>query len=187
MRASRWAILSCLLCLAAASPTSGCSWQYLHKQEVTKVPSQIDVRSKNGNSGELHVTLVLQNGLKSVPHATKISSQHHSVALHCEETKCCFEVRQNNTIINNGSNLATDGFKKFEVTGDNLEWCRNTVGKPKDGGDDGDNSDGNEEESDKKPPLWVLALVAAGVAVTVASISVFVWTLCRACKGEGRG
>lgn len=84
-------------------------------------------------------------------------------------------MEQQGEIVAHETYLKMTDFEKFMVEGHNLEWspepCIDT-GK--------ENEGGYEDTSD--PPLWALALVAAGVAVTVASVSVFVWSLCGTCK-----
>lgn len=197
MWASRWDTLFCLLCLLCPSPTNGCTtWHDLQPREIKKLPHTIDVRAKNSRDGYLFITLVPKNNNRSEEIIQ--SSSHYSVYLFCTDYyKCGYKMQKDSNCMMNKTFLKTD-FEKFRVEGDNLEFC-DRDDKPEGDGEDNkcegnsdeDKPEGDGEENksegdgeDDKPEIWVLALVAVGVAVTVASISVLVWSLCRACKSE---
>ncbi|XP_050702322.1 uncharacterized protein LOC126988306 [Eriocheir sinensis] len=95
MWTSRWAVLCCLLCLAASSSattspspttttTSSCSWQDLHEEEFQEMPRQITVRAKDGQDGNMVVTLV-QKDSKKDNKMTILSSSPHTLDLFCEQ------------------------------------------------------------------------------------------------------
>lgn len=194
MRASRWAVLCCLLCLAACSSSSSsastCSWQKLHEEEFTTQPHQITVRAtEDGQGGNMTVRVVQKDDSKtsSSKVITIPSSSLHTLNLSCIDTSCGFQLRPDKR---NQSKqyLVMSGFKKFKVKGDgNMEWSKGNCTETDDKTEGTNGNSQTSADDDDGPELWVLALIAAGVAVTVASISVFVWSLCGTCRSERDG
>lgn len=144
------------------------------------MPRQIFVRAKDGKEGNVTVILVQKDNNTSPVTMTIPPSSPHTLDLSCIDTSCGFELSQDE---DNQSKmfLVISGLEKFIVKGHgNMEWSKHCtemdVGlKHCTETDDGSKHCTETDDGDGWSGLWVLAPIAAGVAVTGATICVCVW------------
>lgn len=175
-----WPLVGCPLCLAARAEASStqCSWQDLQRKEFLDVSQKIQIRAEQGK-GELTVRFseAADTGLvKTIEHPDS-----YTLSMACsEDNSCNYKLYKSGQIVNNKTALVLGGPEKFIVEGQNLEWSQNCAEPEKETGDD--------TGSDKvNHPIWVLALVASGVAVTVVAVGILTWSICTTCRKNGSG
>ena len=178
-----WPLVGCLLFLAASSAefsSSQCDWKDLEKMKFS--PRTIQLRTKNQEEGKL--TLEIQSIGKSITESLEHSCLY-TLNMICANQYCHFILLNDNSAkISNSTTIFTES-EIFLVDGKNLEWspdCAEGKDQPASDGGDADKDEGGKSATS----IWILALIALGVAVTVVAVGILTWSIFSLCRKNGQ-